>query len=68
MLEFTVEEIDVLLTWLDFSKERMRSAADLPAEERQANIQSIEELSQKLRSARREMTRGRQEALRPESS
>ena len=57
MIEFTVEEIDVLLTWLDFSKERMRSAPDLPSEERQTNIQSIEKVSQKLRTARREMTR-----------
>ena len=58
MIEFTVEEIDVLLTWLDFSKDRMRSAPDMPSDVRQTNIQSIEQVSQKLRSARRELASG----------
>ena len=57
MIEFAVEEIDVLLTWLDFSKDRMRSAPDMPSDVRQENIQSIEQVSQKLRSARRELAR-----------
>jgi hypothetical protein len=59
MVELTVEEIDVLLTWLDFSKDRMRSAPDMPSDVRQTNIQSIEQVAQKLRGARREMTGSR---------
>jgi hypothetical protein len=57
MVDLTLEDIDVLLTWLEFSKDRMRSAPDLPSDVRLANIQSIEQVSQKLRGAKREMTR-----------
>jgi len=59
MIDLTADELDVLLAWLDYAKDRVRVAPDMPADMRQSNIQSIEQVAQKIRSARREMASGK---------
>jgi len=51
-VELTLEEIETLLTSLDYSKQRVRDAQGTPLPVRQENLDRLDGVAAKLRGAR----------------
>ena len=54
VVDLTPEEVETLLTSLEYSKDCIRSAADTPYAVRQENLARLDAAAQKLRSTRKE--------------
>jgi hypothetical protein len=52
-VELTSEDIETLLTSLDYSKDRVRNSPDTPAEVRRGNLARLDAVTEKLRTVRR---------------
>jgi hypothetical protein len=51
--ELTSEDIETLLTSLEYSKDRVRNSQNTPAEVRRENLDRLDAVAEKLRAARR---------------
>jgi hypothetical protein len=53
VVDLTSEEVETLLTSLDYSKDRIRNAQDTPYAVRQESMARLDNAAQKLRHAKR---------------
>lgn len=53
IVDLTADELQTLLTSLDYSKQRVRDAPDTPYGVRQENLARLDAAAEKLRTARK---------------